>query len=138
MTFQQVNNWHTDDPKQLDRELNTLEDNISNETASIRSLFIPRPTALTYKFTKPPGIVAALPDTQLSIDTTLGAVTCVFPPISPSVVNRTFRIINRNGAHTVFLKCSDPKALLNGGTFSATLTSAGQMTIYCDAVGYYL
>jgi len=137
MTLKQVNQFHTSDPKLLDRELNTLEDNVAKETESIRSTFLPAPTCLTYTYSTSPGIVHAQADTQLSVDTSMGNVTVVLPALSPKNFGRRFVILKRVTANTITIVCQDPAVTLNGGSPVNVSLASGGATFLCDAVGYY-
>lgn len=138
MTLKQISQFDTSDQDKLGRQLSQLEQNVANETADVRASSSPVPSVVSFAFSKAPAIVAIAADTQLSVDTSAGAVTVLFPPISAKNFGRAFRVINQNGIHPVACKCQDPKALLNGSAFTATLSAAGIFTFYCDSSGYFL
>lgn len=124
----------------LDRELNTLEDNISSETALLRAAALPVPQVLSYSCPPNgmPGLINGRFDSQLSIDCTNGNVTVVMPPLQAKNFGRRFVLIKRKPANAVILACSDLSVKLNNGVFSVALTAVGVTEMFCDSTGYYL
>ena len=67
MTFKRVNDFATDNPGKLDRELSQLESNIDAEFVLARKELAPQLQVVTFRATAARPITAILPDQQLSV-----------------------------------------------------------------------
>ena len=136
MTFKRVNDFSTEDPAKLDRELSQLEDNVNAEFSLVRRQMAPLASAVTFTPIAAQPIVAIQPDQQLSVDTGIVSGNVVFPDIKAENFGRKFVIIKRLAANSIFCSCSNPNVKRNGTTFP-TITAVGVTTFYCDSAGYY-
>ncbi len=139
MTLKQINQFSTDDPDKLGRQLSAFEDNVHAECENISSNFEPVFGVVT-RVSLPapaPSSFALLVDHQISFDTALGNLTAVLPPLSADNFGRRFVAIKRLAANTLNVLCQDPAAKLNGSAFPLAITAAGPTVFYCDAAGYY-
>lgn len=136
MTFKRVNDFSTEDPSRLDRELSQLEDNINAEFILARKELAPQARPTSFMATASRGIVPVLVDEQLSIDTSIANASAVFPPLDPKNFGRKFVLIKRAAANSLKTSCQDATVLYNGSAFP-TFTLIGVYVFYCDSSGYY-
>ena len=136
MTFKRVNDYTTEDPVRLDRELSQLEDNIANEFGAVRKEMAPLMRADSFLPNSVRGIVAAMPDQQLTVDTSQASAAVVFPALSAANFGRRFVLVKRVLANNLVTSCADASVLCNGAAFP-TLTAIGRYEFTCDASGYY-
>ncbi|HYQ03720.1 MAG TPA: hypothetical protein VER96_33835 [Polyangiaceae bacterium] len=136
MTFKRVNDFATEDPAKLDRELSQLESNIDAEFNLVRKELAPQLRVDSFYATASRGIVAMQPDKQLTIDTSIAPATAVFPKLTPANFGRRFVIVKRAGANNITTSCQDATVLCNGAAFPV-LAAVGRYEFTCDASGYY-
>ena len=136
MTFRRVNNFNTDQPAKLSRELSTMEDNVTAEFTLLKGQLAPLLQAVTFTATPTRGIVAMLADQQLSIDTSLASGAVVLPALDPRNFGRRFVVLKRVAPNSVVVSCQDPAVKCNGVAFP-TLAAIGATYFLCDSAGYY-
>lgn len=136
MTFKRVNDYSTDDPVKLDRELSQLEDNIAAEFSFVEDNFAKAVTVDVFRALGSIRIVPFMPGEQLSVETDQADAVVVFPPLTPTNFGRPFSLIKRSSTGNVVLSCSDPNVKYNGGSFP-TVTTQGGTRYGCDASGYW-
>jgi hypothetical protein len=136
MTLKRVNDFATQNPQKLDRDLAQLEDNVASEFDAVRRQLTPQLQVVTFRASTIRGIVAIQPDQQLSIDTAAATAYVVFPPLIPSNFGRRFVIILRTAGNPIVTSCQDTNVQCNATTFP-TITVVGVTTFTCDAAGYY-
>lgn len=136
MTFRRVNNFTTEDPKRLARELSTMEDNLTAEFNLLRAELAPNLRAVSFVATPARGIVAILPDQQLSVDTSLANASVVFPALDPRNFGHRFAVVKRVTAGSIVTSCQDAAVLCNAAPFP-TIVAAGLTIFCCDSSGYF-
>ena len=136
MTLSHINSFDTDNPQKLSRQLSDLEDNVSAELDRVRAGAVPIPIVASFSATASRGIVALLPDQQLTIDTSIASAAAVLPPLTPANFGRKFLVVKRVGTNSIVTSCQDATVLCNGGAFP-TITAIGITTFCCDSSGYY-
>lgn len=136
MSFKRVNDFTTEDPVRLDRELAQLEDNIVAEFDLVRKQLAPQLQVVSFTATASRGIVSISPDQQLSVDTSIANGFVVFPPLVASNFGRKFVLIKRTSTGSMITSCQDSTVLCNGAAFP-TITAVGVTSFHCDAGGYY-
>lgn len=137
MTFKRLNNFTTENAAKLGRELPQFEDNAAQEFGAVRRELLPVLSPVSFTAMPQRGIIAILPDQQLSVDTTLAAASVVFPPIDTRNFGRRFVLVKRNpGGGSVLTSCQDPTVKCNGSVFP-TIAAAGVTVFFLDASGYY-
>jgi len=138
VTFKRVNDFATEDPAKLDRELAQLEDNITAEFVLVRKQLAPQLQVVSFTPASGRQIVAILPDQQLSVDTGQADAKVVFPPLLPANFGRRFALIKRMTANAVVTSCQDPLVTCNGAAFPSFGAGAvGLFVFHCDSSGYY-
>lgn len=135
MTLRQVNQFHTLDPKQLDRELSTFEDNVAAETDSIRAGYLPVFRAASYSLVSSPFTVLASIDCQHSIDTSLGNCAFVLPALSGAKLTREIRLIKQVSTGTITVSSVDGTTI--NGASSVSITAVGVTRFFLDSRGYF-
>ncbi len=138
MTFKRVNDFATDNPPKLDRELSQLETNISDELILMRRELAPQALVVSFAALPGRGITPILPDQQLSVDSSAADGAVVFPPLDPKNFGRKFIVIKQTLAGNVATSCQDPAVKCNATTFPLLAAAAvGVFVFYCDASGYF-
>jgi len=137
MTLVRVNQFHTSNPQQLDRELNAIEDNVSQETASIRNSYTPRLTVRRFTASATVGNVALLMDQQLTLDTSIANGTAVLPPLIAANYGKRSVIICPSGLNTRKVACQIATDTIGLSTFPASI-GTGVTEIFCDSTGYWI
>ncbi len=139
MTLKQINQFETDDPEKLGRQLSNFEDNVHAECESIRQSFEAFPAVVLNTFLPAPKstIFPLAADQQASFDTLLGSVTAILPPLRAANFGRRFIVLKRYAANTVSVSCQDPAVKLNAAAFPLAITAAGVTVFCCDQAGYY-
>ncbi len=136
MTLKRVNDFSTENPEKLDRELSQLEDNVDAEFKLVRKELAPQPRPVSFVSSASRGIVAIQPGDQLSVDTFIANASVVLPPLSPANFGRKFVLIKRVSTNAIAVSCQDATVSCNGGAFP-NITAVGVTVFYCDASGYY-
>ncbi|MEI9950803.1 MAG: hypothetical protein WDO74_17940 [Pseudomonadota bacterium] len=136
MTFKRVNDFTTENPVKLDRELAQLEDNITAEFDLLRKQTAPQLQVVTFTASASRGIVSILPDQQLSVDTSIATGFVVLPLLVPSNFGRKFVLIKRSFTGSIITSCQDSTVLCNGAGFP-TISAIGVTTFHCDSTGYF-
>lgn len=136
MTLKRVNDFSTEDPARLDRELSQLEDNLDAEFRLIRKEMAPQARVSTFVPMGVDSIRAIQPDQQLSVDTSILSGAVVFPPLSPENYGRRFTLIKRKAANNIVTSCQDTAVFCNAAAFP-TLAAVGVYVFFCDSTGYY-
>lgn len=131
-----VNSYDTDDPKKLSRQLSDLEDRIDAALQAVQRDSVPQPSVAAFLASATRGIVAVLPDQQLTIETSQASAAAVFPALNPSNFGRRFVLIKRSAVNNIVTSCRDTSVLCNGAAFP-TLAAVGRYEFTCDASGYY-
>ena len=138
MTFRRVNDFSTDKPVMLDRELSQLESNVADEFAVASKTYAREAAVSDFAPLGASIVVPLLPGEQRSIDTSLLSALAVLPPLRPDNFGKRFVVIKRAAANGITVSCADPKVLHNGGAFPVLgVGFVGVRIFYCDAAGYY-
>jgi hypothetical protein len=141
LTFKRVNDFSTENPTMLDRELSQLEDNVDSETRAIRATYLLAPAIQSFVAnpSAAANIVAFKVPGQLSVDPSKAIVTVVFPPLSPANFGQVFSLIRRStGFATVTANQVSTVACNLSTTWPTFSTAANLVTqFFCDASGYY-
>jgi len=137
MTLRRVNDFSTEDPVMLDRELAQLEDNVSAEFDLIESTFAKQMTVASFMPLAAAYVTPLQPSEQRSFDTTQASAIAVLPALAPENFGRRFTILKRQAANAVSVACADPTVLINGSAGPLSVTAVGIRVFYCDATGYY-
>jgi hypothetical protein len=137
MTFKRVNDFSTDDPVMLDRELSQLEDNVSAQFDVAEKTYAKQMAPASFMPIGAASAVPMQPSTQLSLDTSQASALAVLPALDPTNFGKRFTIIKRLATNSVVVNCTDTTVTLNGAAFPLTLTAVGVTIFYCDAAGYW-
>lgn len=137
MTLKQVNNWDTDNPDKLGRQLSTFEDDVAAEANSIRAGFVPQLRVLRLRASATVSAFVVSFDQMTVIDTSLATGTAILPPLTAALFGRRAVLLFPSSAHSRFVTCQNPADNIQGsaGSFAA---NQGITEVFCDASGYWL
>lgn len=137
MTFKRVNDFSTENPVMLDRELSQLESNIADQFNELDKTVAKSTNVSSFFSLSPNTVVPLMVDEQRSIDTTQGNAIAVLPALDPTNFGRRFVVIKRSASNAISVTCSDTAAQINAAAFPLSITAVGARVIYCDQTGYY-
>jgi hypothetical protein len=141
VTLQRINNFMTDQPPELGRQLSRFEDNAGRELDSVRAASLPKPTlsAFTSKVGVAVNRVTFSNPGQLSIDSGQASVNVLFPKLTTAFFGLRFTLIRRSSLNSVICACLDTTVSCQGSLTFPTFTGATPRVIefYCDSSGYY-
>ena len=141
MSLTHINQFTTNDPIGLGRQLSKLEDNVSAECDDIRAntLGLPVLASFTAVAGAVTNIVAIGSPKQLSVDSTAASVNVIFPKLTSANFGQRFTLLRRSSANNVVTACLDTTVLCNGSLTWPTFTGATPRLIefYCDSSGYF-
>lgn len=138
--MKRINQFHTDDPVKLDRELGDFEGNVDQALRDLAAVTVPQAVVDSFQPLGSVVVAPLLPDHQLSIDTGLGNAIAVLPAPAPANFGRRFVLVKRVTANQIAVTCADPTVTHNGAPPPFPVmaaASAGVRVFYCDAAGYY-
>jgi hypothetical protein len=137
--MKRVNQFHSDDPTKLTRELSDFEDNVDAALQQQAAATVPRPIVDSFQPIGSVTVTPLLPDHQLSIDTATGNAIAVLPAVASANFGRRFVLVKRSALNQITVTCSDPSATHNAAAFPFVTAAgfAGVRVFYCDARGYY-
>lgn len=136
MSLNHINQFDTDNPDKLSRQLSDFEDRVSSELDKVRLASTPVPTLAKFVPSAALGIVAALPDQQLAVDTSQASAVVVLPALVAKNFGRSFRVIKLAVANNIAFICQDSSVTCNAGAFP-TVFGVGVTVFFCDSLGYW-